>query len=171
MSAVLELGKPGSAGVEKGILPVVRDGAVVATLRASDWKEAATAQVGDRSWVFAKRRNVLTGRWASEPEEAVRVAARSTSWWKGTWTIELEGTVLDAEKTSTWASTHRYLAGGRQVAVSGTTGRWTTLPTLMAEESLLLDHQVFLLWVELVVGRRNAATTTATGAAVIGGSS
>jgi hypothetical protein len=54
--------------------------------------------------------------------------------------------------------------------VSGTTGRWTTLPTLTADDSLTLDHQVFLLWVELVVGRRNAATTAATGAAVAGSS-
>src|SRR5688500_7914532 len=123
-------------------MPVLRDGSVVATLRASNWKEAATAQVGDREWTFQKRKNVLTGRWASEPEEAARLQARPTSWWKGTWTIDLEGTSLDAEKTSTWGSTHRYLAHGRQVAESGTTGRWTTLPTLAADDSVALDHQV-----------------------------
>ena len=70
---MLELGKAGSAGAEKGVLPVLRDGAVVATLRASNWKEAATAVVGDREWVFAKHKRELTGRWAAEPEDAVRL--------------------------------------------------------------------------------------------------
>jgi hypothetical protein len=168
---VLELGKAGSAGTEKGVTPVLRDGSVVATLRVSNWKDAATAEVGDREWIFSKRKGVLTGRWASEPEESARLQARQTSWWKGTWTIDLEGTSLDAEKTSTWASTHRYLANGRQVAESGTVGRWTARPTLEADDSVALDHQVFLLWVEFVEGRRNAATTTAaTGGAVAGSS-
>lgn len=168
MSSVLGIGKRGSAGVEEGVFPVLRDGAVVATVRTSNWKEAATAEVGGRSWVFAKRKGVLIGRWASEPDDAVRVEARPTSWWKGTWSIDLEGTTLEAEKTSTWAGAHRFLSDGRQVARSGTTGRWTTLPTLAADDSMLLDHRVFLLWVELVVGRQDAATTAATGTAVAG---
>ena len=58
-----------------------RDGSVVATLRASDWKESATAVVGDREWVFSKRKGELTGRWAAEPEGAAledRLAAYGT---------------------------------------------------------------------------------------------
>ena len=43
---MLELGKSGAAGYPHGELPVVRDGKVVAVLRASNWKEAATAEVG-----------------------------------------------------------------------------------------------------------------------------
>jgi hypothetical protein len=169
---VLEIGKPGSAGVEKGVLPVLRGGAVVATLRASNWKEAATAQVGDRSWVFAKQKGSLTGRWTSEPEDAARLRARQTSWWKGTWTVDLEGTTVDVEAASRWKGTHRFLCGGRAVGESGVTGGWSPRPTLTVDESLRLDHQVFLLWLELVVTRRNqAAMTAGVGAAVVGGSS
>jgi hypothetical protein len=168
---VLELGKAGSAGTEKGVTPVLHDGSVVATLRASSWREAATAQVSGRSWIFGKGKRALIGRRAEDPADAVRLRAQQTSWSKGIWTIDLEGTPLEAEKTSKWASTHRYLSNGRQVAESGTTGRWTARPTLAADGSLALDHQVFLLWVELVVGRRNAATTVAvTGGAVAGSS-
>ena len=119
---VLELGKAGSAGTEKGVLPVLRDGAVVATLRASNWKEAATAVVGDRSWVFGQEQAVtLTARWAAEPEDAVRLrASRSRSGrapgpstWRdaggGADRVALEG--------------HAPVpVGGRQVAESGTTG-------------------------------------------------
>jgi hypothetical protein len=169
---VLELGKAGSAGTENGVLPVLRGGAVAATLRASNWKEAATAQVGERSWVFAKEKGALTGRWEQDPEDAVRLRARPTSWWKGTWTVDLEGTTVDVESASRWKGTHRYLSGGRQVAESGTTGGWSPRPTLTADDSLGLDHQVFLLWRELVVTRRNTAAMTAgVGAAVVGGSS
>jgi hypothetical protein len=172
MSSVLEFGKPGSAGVEKGFLPVLRDGAVVASLRSSGWKEAATAQVGDRSWLFAKQQGTLNGRRAEDPEHTVRLRAVQTSWWKGTWTVDLEGTTVDVEALSWWKSTHRFVSGGRTVAESRTTGGFSGRPTLIVDESLRLEHQVFLLWLELVITRRNQAGMTAgVGAAVIGGSS
>jgi cyanophycinase-like exopeptidase len=42
----------------------------------------------------------------------------------------------------------------------------------MGDEALPLHQQVFLLWLELVLRRRNTAVAgTAAGAAVIGGSS
>ncbi|NEK59494.1 hypothetical protein GCU56_16680 [Geodermatophilus sabuli] len=169
---MLELGKAGSAGTAKGELPVLRDGAVVAVLRASSWKEAATAVVGDREWVLAKRKRALTGRWASEPEDAVRLSARQTSFWKGTWEVDLAGTLLHAEVVSRWKGGYRYLDGKRVVAETGTTGGWSPRPTLTADDALSLDHQVFLLWLALVMSRRDEAATTAavTGGAVAGGS-
>jgi len=137
---VLELGRSGTQGAAKGTMPVLSDGAVVATLHASNWKEAATAEIGSRSWVFSKRGRELTGRWAAEPADAVRLRARETSWWKGT---------------------HRYTTGGRQLAESGTTGSSSPRPTLSAAADLSLDTQVFLLWLELVLGRRSAAAAAA----------
>ena len=169
---MLELGKAGSAGMEKGVLPVLRDGAVVATLRASGWKEAATAVIGSREWVFAKSKRELRARWAAEPEGAVRLRAWQKSFWSGTWAAELEGTPVEVQNASWWRGTRRYLTGGRQVAESGTTGGWSPRTALTADDSLPLDHQVFLLWLELVITRRNnAAVGAAAGAAVIGGSS
>jgi hypothetical protein len=169
---VLELGRTGTAGAGRGAIPVFRDGSVVATLRASDWKESATAVVGDREWVFSKRKGELTGRWAAEPEGTARVSARQTSLWKGTWTADLEGTPVDVESASYWKGTHRFLSGDRRVAESGSTGGWSPRPTLSADDALPLDHQVFLLWLLLVISRRNtAAISAATGAAVVGGSS
>jgi hypothetical protein len=169
---VLELGKAGSAGTGKGVLPVLRDGAVVATLRASNWKEAATAVVGDREWVLAKRKRELTGRWTADPEDTARLRARQTSFWKGTWEADLEGTPVRAEVASRWKGGYRYLVDGRVIAESGTTGGWSRRQTLTADESLPLDHQVFLLWLALVMARRDQAATTAavTGGAVAGGS-
>jgi hypothetical protein len=171
---VLELGKAGSAGTEKGVLPVLRDGVVVATLRASNWKEAATAVVGDREWVLAKRKRELTARWAADPEDAVRLRARQASFWKGTWEGDLEGTPVVSEVVSRWKGGHRYLSGGRVIAQTGTTGGWSPRPTLTAEGSLPLDHQVFLLWLALVMTRRDQAaamgTVAAGGAAAAGGS-
>ena len=64
---MLELGEAGSAGTETGVIPVLRDGAVVATLRASNRKEVATAVIGDRAWQVAEHRGGLTGRWAAGP--------------------------------------------------------------------------------------------------------
>ncbi len=169
---MLELGKAGTAGVGKGVIPVLRDDAVVATLQASDWKESATAVIGDHEWLFSKRRGELTGRWAADPEDTARLRARQTSLWKGTWTAQLEGTPVDVEILSYWKGTHRFVSGGRQVAESGTTGGWSPRPTLTGEAELPVEHQVFLLWLELVLSRRNTAVVAAaTGAVVIGGSS
>jgi hypothetical protein len=86
--------------------------------------------------------------------------------------VQLEGRPVQVENVSMWKSAHRFLIDGRQVAVSGSTGGWSPRPTLDADDSLPLDQQVFLLWMELVLHRRNnAAVGAATSAAVIGGSS
>ncbi len=158
---MLELGKSGSHGTAKGTLPVLSDGVVVATLQASNWKEAATAEVGARSWVFGKRGRELTGRWAAEPEDAVRLRARQLSFWKGTWSVELDGVPVEMETASMWRGTHRWSAGGQQLAESGRTGGWNPKPTLTADADLPLDSQVFLLWLELVTMRRSAAAAAA----------
>ncbi|SFE41629.1 hypothetical protein [Blastococcus tunisiensis] len=168
---MLELGKPGTAGTPTGVAPVLRDGVVVAALAASNWKDSATARIGDREWVFSRHKGELTGRRAAEPEGSARVRARKVSSWKGTWTVELEGTRVEVESGSVWKGTHRFLSGGRQVAVSGSSGGWSPRPTLDAEPAIPLDHQVFLLWLELVIRRRNTAAMTAvTAGAVAGGS-
>jgi hypothetical protein len=169
---MIELGKAGSTG-SKGEAPVLRDGAVVATLRASNWKEAATAVVGDREWVFTKSKGVLTGRRSVDPEDSARFRAEQTSWWKGTWAVDLEGLPVEVAKVSTWKSAHRFVSDGRQVAESGNTGGWSPRPTLTADDALTLDQQVFLLWFEVVVNRRNQAAMTAAiaGGAVAGGGS
>jgi hypothetical protein len=154
---VLELGKAGSAGTEKGVQPVLRDGSVVATLRTSNWKEAATATIGDQPWVLSKSKRSLTARWATEPEDAVRMRATKTSLWKDTWRVDLEGTTVEARAASRWKGTHRYVRDGRTVAESGSVGRWSPRPTLTAEVGVPLHHQVFLLWLELILDRRAAA--------------
>jgi hypothetical protein len=167
---VLELGKAGSAGYPRGEMPVLRDGSPVALLRASNWKEAATAVVGDREWLFLKRKGELTGRWAVEPEDVARLRARQASWWRGTWTVDLEGRPVEVQNVSMWKGTRRYLAGRTQIARSGSTGGWSPRPTLDVEASLPLHQQVFLLWLELVISRRNsAAAAGGASAAVIGG--
>ena len=166
---MLELGKAGTLGYPRGELPVLRDGSAVAVLRASNWKEAATAIIGDRVWAFAKRRGELTGRWEAEPSDTARLRAAPKSFWKTTWTVDLEGRPVEMQNASMWSGTHRYLSGGKQVAESGTTGRWSPRPTLTADDALPLHQQVFLLWLGLVLSRRNAAVAAGTTAAVVGG--
>lgn len=162
---MLELGKSGAAGYPRGELPVLRAGKVVAVLRASDWKEAATAVVGDREWKFTKRKGELLGRWSTEPEDTARLRAAKKSFWRGSWTLELEGRPMEMQNASMWRGAHRYLTGGRQIAESRTTGGWSPRPTVTADDALPLHQQVFLLWLELVIRRRS------TTAAVIAGSS
>ena len=159
---MLELGKRGSHGLPKGAVPVLEGGAVVATLRASNWKEAATADVQGREWAF--RRNggrELVGRWVADPEDAVRVRAHQDSYWKNAWTLDLEGVPARAETVSRWTAGHRFTSGRQLLGESGTTGRWTWAPTLTRQPQLSLDHAVFLLWTELVLKNRAAAAAAA----------
>ena len=168
---MLELGKPGTLGYPKGELPVLLDGSVVAVLRASNWKESARAVVGDRVWQFAKRKGELTGRWDAEPQDTARLRARQKSFWSSTWTVDLEGRPVEMQNASVWRGTHRYVGGGRQIAASGSTGGWSPRPTLTADAALPLHQQVFLLWIELVLSRRNAAIAGGVTAATIAGTS
>jgi hypothetical protein len=154
---VLELGKPGTSGVDREEMPVLRDGALVGRLRAAPWREEATARVGERDWVFTRRGRDLVGRWAAEPEDAARFSARPVSLWKGAWTADLEGTAVEIQPGSWLKGDRRYLVDGRELGRSGNTSRWVPRPTLTLEGELSLDAQVFLLWLELALRRRSAA--------------
>jgi hypothetical protein len=168
---MLELGKARSHGTPKGVLPVLADGDVVATLRSSRWKEAAAATIGDRAWVLTTKKRDLMARWEADPADAVRLRARQTSFWTGAWEVDLEGTPVEVRTASRWKGTRRYLVAGRPVAESGTTGGWSPRPTLDAYPALPLEHQVFLLWVESIISGRNSAVAAATigaGVAVAG---
>jgi hypothetical protein len=155
---VLELGKRGSHGAPQGTSPVLADGALVATLRASHWREGATAEVQGRSWVFGRAggRDV-TARWAADPDGAPRMLAHRASYWKNDWTLDLEGVTVQMATASSWKGTNRYTLDGRKVAESGTRGFWSSDRTLEADPVLTLDAQVFLLWFERVLERRRAA--------------
>jgi hypothetical protein len=164
---VLELGKPGTSGVDRETMPVLRDGTLVGSLRAAPWREQATARVGERDWVFTRRGRELFGRWAAEPEDAVRFSARPVSLWKGTWTADLGGTALEIRPGSWWKGDRRYVVDGREIGASGNTSRWVPRPTLSLEGAVDLEAQVFLLWLELTLRRRSAGAA-AGGAAVAG---
>jgi hypothetical protein len=114
---MLELGRPGAAAAGTGVLSVLHDGAAGAFLRASNWRESATAVVGERRWTFAKHEGELISRWADD----------------------LEGAAVEMRSASLWRGTHR--SGGQQVAVSGSTGGWSPRPTLTAEAPLPPAHQ------------------------------
>ncbi len=147
---MLELARDGG-----GRLPVLHRGEVVAVLRTSFWRESASAVVGDREWVLDRRRGgVLVGRWAADPEDAVRHRAEQTSTWRDSWRIDLQGTAVDASTASWWSGRLRFSVHGRTVAESGSTGRWSSRCTLTAGDDLPLDAQVFLLWVQCVADRR-----------------
>jgi hypothetical protein len=163
---VLELGTAGDSGTAKGEVPVLRDGALVARLRSTDfWKEGSVAVVGDREWVLERRKGgALVGRWAVDPEDAVRFRAEQASVWKGTWRADLEGTVVDVAPASWWNGTYRFTVREQTVADSGTTGGWSPRPTLTASGDLPLDAQVFLLWLVLVLQRRTYGTAVAVAA-------
>ncbi|MGY1847403.1 MULTISPECIES: hypothetical protein [unclassified Blastococcus] len=154
---MLELGRAGTQGAPKGVLPVLRDGRVVATLRPATWTEAATVAVDGDTWEYARRKRELTGHRSGDPEGTARLRARQTSSWRGTWAIDLEGATVEVRPASRWKGTHRFLLHGRQVAESGTTPGWTPRPAITLDGALPLDQQLFLLWWEHVIRRRVTA--------------
>ena len=161
---MLELGRPGTAGLDRQTMPVLRDGALVGRLQASAWRERAVAHAADREWVYTRAGRELA---AAEPEGAVRLSARPDSLWRGTWTAELDGIQVEIRPASWWKGTRRYAVDGREIGESGNAGSWVPRPTLDLDDTLDLDSQIFLLWVELIVRRRNASAA-AGGAAAAG---
>src|SRR3954466_11555234 len=105
---MLIIGKPGTAGVSKGVLPALDGGVVVAQLHLRSWREAGTAVVGGRDWVFGRSGRELTGRPADAPQDAVRFSARVTNFWRGTWSLDLDGTAVEGRTLSVWRGTSRY---------------------------------------------------------------
>jgi hypothetical protein len=164
---MLVIGKPGTAGVAKGVLPVLDGDVVVARWRLRSWRESGAVTIRDRDWEFGRRGRELTGRPVDAPEDTVRFSARMTNFWRGEWSLDLDGTAVEGRTLSVWRGTRRYTGGGRVLAESGNSGRWLRRPTLEADPSLSLEAQVFLLWVEYVIRQRSGGA--AAGAAVAGG--
>jgi hypothetical protein len=163
---VLELGKPGTAGVDRETMPVLRDGTPVGSLHAAPWRERATARAGSREWVYTRHGHELTARWAVEPQDAApRLSARPVSLWKGSWTADLDDIHVEIQPASWWKGTRRYVVDGRVLGESGNASRWVPRPTLDLDDTVDLDAQVFLLWVELVLRRRNAGAVAGASAA------
>ncbi len=155
---MLELGKSGSHGLARGTVPVLSGDAVVGTLRASNWREAATADIGTNSWVFRRAgARELTGRWAIDPEDATRLRARQVSAWKGTWEMELDGLPVDVATASRWKGSYRFSTGGELLAETAPVNGWVMRSRLTPQPRLRLEHAVFLLWFQLVLSRRAAA--------------
>ncbi len=171
---MLELGKPGEAGAGAGEVPVLRDGEPVGLLRSTDlWREGSVAVVGDREWVLGRRPGgALVGRWAVDPEDTARLRAEQTSAWRGSWRVDLGGRVVHLELASWWRGTYRFVVDGATVAEGGSTGGWSPRPTLTAGADLPVDAQVFLLWLQLVLNRRQYGIVyaAAIGGAVAGSS-
>lgn len=167
---MLELGKPGTAGVDGKAMPVLRDGVVVGSLDPGSWRERATARAGEREWVYTRAGRELTGRPAVEPEGVVpRFTAQPVSAWKGTWEATLDGIRVDIRPAAWWKGNRRYAVGGRDIGESGNASRWVPRPTLDLDDTLDLDAQVFLLWVELIIRRRNASAAAVAGGTAAAG--
>src|SRR5690242_13068652 len=116
-------------------MPVLRDSAVVGSVKAGPWGEKASARAGDREWAYARSGRALTARWAAEPEGAVRLAARPRSAWRGTWTADLDGTAVESSPTSWWKTSRRYTVDGREIGTSGNASRWVPRPTLDLDDT------------------------------------
>jgi hypothetical protein len=160
---VLELGKAGSLGADKPAVPVVRDGAVAATLHGRRSEQPGTATIGAQAWLLARSSTQLTARLPGEPEAAGRLRACRVSTGKGTWTADLEGPPAQTRTASHWTGTHRYLVGGRVVAGTGSTGGRAPRATLTAESDLPLHHQVCLLRLESTLRGSSDSTVAAFG--------
>ncbi len=81
--------------------------------------------------------------------------------WRSTWEMTLEGIQYTMAPKSFWRGTQRVERGGREVAVSGKTGGWSSRPTLRASDAVPLDHQLFLLWMVFLLQRRSSNAAAA----------
>lgn len=164
---MLEIGK-----VKDEQAPILRGDEIVATLRASNWKEEATLIRAGTEWALSRKKGRLIGTLTSDPQmsdtgEQARFRAEQVSLWKGTWELTLDGIRYALGPKSIWRGTQTVSRGGQEVAVSGKTKGWSARVTLEAANDVPLDHQLFLLWVVFILDRR--AASAATSAAVVGG--
>jgi hypothetical protein len=163
---VLELGKAGTAGMQKGECPVLRDGQVVGAMSPKRWRTAALAKLGAEEWVYARYKRDYVGRWATDPEGSMRLRFWQTSMWKDRWAVDLEGRPAEVGRTTRHygRGTYGVLIDGWLVAVLGGTKGWLTRPTVDATDRLPLHQQMFLLWMQHVLQRRMAARAGAVAA-------
>jgi hypothetical protein len=148
-SAVLEVGGAGTSGVAEGVTPVVRDGAVVATIGRSRRRGPVPAVVAGQEWSYEHQRRQLLGRWASDPQGTARCWARQASP-RSDFDIELEGTPVTRRLVDLRAL--QYVGpDGVAVAEVRVTGVIRETSTMIADPRLPLHHQVFLLWLDVLV--------------------
>ena len=151
---MLVLGSTMTDGVRDKLIPVLADGAVVASLRSRGWQETVAVTVGEQAWTFHGEREELTGRREDDAGGAVRFRARRTGYASHLWDLELHEVPVRMDLVSAAHGTHRFSSGERVLATTDATA-WSAALSLDAEPGLPLDQQVFLLWVAMVTRRRN----------------
>lgn len=150
---MLEFGSPEAGDHEPGVVPVLGDGAVVATIRAKgEWRPATTAVIDGQEWVYTAKWRQARGHLTKDPHDVVRYRANLTTVLRDNWRIDLEGTPMEAR--SSWlGSDHRYLVGGKVVATSTTVAHRIQLH---GGAGLTRPQLVFLLWLDAYARRRGA---------------
>lgn len=143
-------------------VPVLREGGVVAVLRAAPPPaERVTADVGDRSWVLLRHGRTVTGSPSDAPAGDPVLRAETTIA-EVLW-VRLDGRPLQVRRLSWLRGMHAYRDGGREVARSGMAGLFRPITTFSADDSLPLEHQVVLMCLDLYTCRRNTRAGQALG--------
>jgi hypothetical protein len=133
-----------------GVNPVLADGVVVGALRAAPVRSSAIAFVEGREWVYERAGSDYLARWAQDAEGVARFQAHRTSWWRGAYALNLEGTSVDCREVSFVDGNRRYSVGDRVIAQSGVQDKRLVIH---GATDVTPSQAVFLMWLEVVLRR------------------
>ena len=143
-----------------GIVPVEREGRVVAELRPSSFRERADVAIEGAPWQFFKRSGDLHAVREGMPEA---LTASRPSFFRQAWEVDAGTIAYRIEPAGFFRSGYHVLCGATRIGYSDKIGFWTRRPTLDVDPSVPLEHQVFLLWVAYVMRKRSEGAATAGG--------
>lgn len=142
-----------------GIVSVLQDGFVVAQVRQAAMRERAGVAIGSSQWQFYRQRGDLH---AVSVDGTFGMTASPTKIFGVSWDICTGTHAYRMEPMGLFKSGRRVLCAGTPVGSSDRVG-WSRRPTLDVDASIPVEHQVFLLWVLYIIGRRSSGGPGASG--------
>jgi hypothetical protein len=139
--------------VSAGSTTIFRDGAAIATVRASRWRERAGVLIDDgQAWTLAADGRA---RVATRPDQPGRrfIASRPSVLRSG-WELECDGVRYALSPMRMFSATGDVLRDGHLLGTNGRNGFWTARPVLELSSPIPAEHGVFLVWIAYLMRKR-----------------
>lgn len=138
---------------------ISEDGRPLALLKPSAWREAATLTLDGADYRLYRRG--WRGPFVLEYNGATLAEAHKPSAWRDQFEISIAGERLNLRRESPWRYGWRLERDGQPIGVLRSTGFWKRTIEAELPEQLPLAVRLFMLWLTLLVKRRDETTVIA----------
>jgi hypothetical protein len=141
---------------------VIQDGSPIAAIDIASWREKGVLAVGGASYKVY-REGLMSGQFILEFNGTQLASAEKPRALHRSFTVQHEGRVYTLKAASALKRTFLMLEGDRQIGSITPAGMFTRKATVDLPDELPLPIRVFLLWLTVILWKRDSEAAGASG--------